>query len=67
KQEVERWRQRDPILVLERRLREAGALDDEAVREVEAWAEKRVQEAVSFAESSPEPPPEELYRDVYGA
>ncbi len=66
KQEVERWRQRDPILQLERRLREAGALDDARVAEVAAWADRRVQEAVAFAESSPEPPPEELYRDVYG-
>jgi pyruvate dehydrogenase E1 component alpha subunit len=66
KQEVERWRQRDPILLLERRLRDAGALDDAAVQEVAAWADRRVQEAVAFAESSPEPPAEELYRDVYG-
>ncbi len=66
KDEVERWRQRDPIVLVERRLRALGALDDARAAEVARWADQRVQEAVAFAEQSPEPPPEELYRDVYG-
>mgnify|MGYP000070727590 CR=1 FL=1 len=67
KEEVERWRKRDPILLLEARLREAGVLDDAKAAEVRAWAEGVVLDAVEFAEHSPEPPPEELYTDVYGA
>jgi pyruvate dehydrogenase E1 component alpha subunit len=66
KQEVEEWRQRDPILILERRLRGEGVLDDAKVTEISAWADGQVQEAVAFAESSPEPAPEELFTDVYG-
>ncbi len=66
KEEVARWKQRDPLVLLEARLRELGVLDDARVAEVGAWAERKVQEAVAFAEESPEPPPEELYRDVYG-
>jgi pyruvate dehydrogenase E1 component alpha subunit len=67
KEEVERWRQRDPILLLEQQLREWGVLDDARKAEIHAWAEGLVEEAVAFAEQSPEPPPEELYTDVYGA
>ncbi len=65
KEEVAQARQRDPILLLEQRLREAGLLDDAAVRRIHEDADRAVLEAVRFAEESPPPPPEELYRDVY--
>jgi pyruvate dehydrogenase E1 component alpha subunit len=65
KDEIEAWRSRDPIVLLEERLRGQDALDDEGIDRVGAWADRLVQEAVTFAEASPEPPPEELYTDVY--
>ena len=65
KDEVAQARQRDPILVLEGRLREAGVLTDAHIGRIRDEAERAVQEAVRFAEESPAPPPEELYRDVY--
>jgi pyruvate dehydrogenase E1 component alpha subunit len=65
KAEVERWKERDPIVLLEQRLRDEGALDDAQVEEIAAWAAGVVEEAVAFAEESPEPPPEELFADVY--
>ncbi len=64
-EEVERWRQRDPILLLEQRLRAAEALDDRQVEQIQAWADQIVEDAVQFAEESAPPPPEELYEDVY--
>jgi pyruvate dehydrogenase E1 component alpha subunit len=64
-EEVERWRQRDPIIILERRLREEGALDDQKIQEIAAWVDEVIADAVQFAEESPPPPPEELYEDVY--
>jgi pyruvate dehydrogenase E1 component alpha subunit len=66
KDEVETARSRDPILILEARLREAGLLDDAAVAATLDEAEATVQEAVRFAEQSPAPAPEDLTRDVYG-
>ncbi len=66
KREIETWKQRDPILLLERRLREAGVLDDAKVQEIAAGAGQAVAEAVTFADASPEPPPNELFTDVYG-
>lgn len=54
--EVEVWRSRDPITRAERRLRERGALDDATVATIREDVERRVEEAVSFAEASPFPP-----------
>lgn len=65
KEEVEAWKARDPILLLEQALRAAGLLDDERVEELRREAEEVVAAAVRYAEESPEPPPEELTRDVY--
>lgn len=64
KDEVAQARQHDPILVLEGRLREAGLLTDAQIGRIRDEAERAVQEAVRFAEESPIPAPEELYRDV---
>jgi pyruvate dehydrogenase E1 component alpha subunit len=66
KEEVEAQRRRDPILLLEHRLRQAGLLDDAAVARIQEEAEQVVADAVRFAEESPAPPPEELLRHVYG-
>jgi pyruvate dehydrogenase E1 component alpha subunit len=63
--EVEQWRRRDPIVLLEQRLTAEGALDDRQIDEIAEWADGVVADAVAFAEESPEPPPEELHRDVY--
>src|ERR687890_542357 len=65
KEEIEEWRKRDPIGLLEKKLLERGALDDEKLEEIKAEAKETVQEAVKFAEESEEPPIEELYTDVY--
>lgn len=66
KREIDTWKQRDPILLLERRLREAGVLDDAKVQEIATGANRAVAEAVAFADASPEPPASELITDVYG-
>jgi pyruvate dehydrogenase E1 component alpha subunit len=66
REEIDAWRRRDPILLLERRLRAEGALDDAKAEEIEARAGQRVEQAVAFAEASPPPAPEELFTDVYG-
>jgi len=65
KEEVERARRSDPILILETRLREAHLLTDADVRRIREEAEHAVQAAVQFAEDSPAPPAEELYRDIH--
>jgi pyruvate dehydrogenase E1 component alpha subunit len=65
KEEINEWRQRDPIGLLERRLLEAGAATDDQIAEFQKEARAQVDDAVKFAEESPEPALEELYTDVY--
>jgi pyruvate dehydrogenase E1 component alpha subunit len=65
KEEIEEWRQRDPIGLLEKKLLESGAIGDDKLEEIKAEAKETTQEAVKFAEESEEPPIEELYTDVY--
>ena len=63
--EVEAWRQRDPIPRLERFLRETGRLDDGAVEDIEASVRDQVSTAIERAERAPRPDPEEMFADVY--
>jgi len=64
KEEVAEWRQRDPIGLVEARLLEAG-VSETTLDEIKAEAKAVVDDAVRFAEQSPEPPLDELYTDVY--
>lgn len=65
KEEVASWRDRDPLVLLEHRLREAGAVDDAAVKEIAGAAQDEVAAAQEFADASEPPPIEDLYIDVY--
>lgn len=65
KEEVDSWRERDPLVLLEQRLRQAGAVDDAAVEEIASDAQDEVAAAVEFADGSEPPPIEDLYTDVY--
>jgi pyruvate dehydrogenase E1 component alpha subunit len=64
KEEVEQHRHRDPILILRNRLSEMCGLSDDDVKEMEEAAAEQVSRALKFAEESPVPEPDELYRDV---
>jgi TPP-dependent pyruvate/acetoin dehydrogenase alpha subunit len=65
REEVQRWRERDPIphmrtlLIMER-----GLADDE-LKSIENACQSEVEEAVEFARNSPEPAAEETYRHVF--
>jgi pyruvate dehydrogenase E1 component alpha subunit len=63
--EVRRWRERDPIDWFQKRLIDAGVLDEVRAEEIEAAAIAAAEKAVEFAESSPDPSVEELGRYVY--
>jgi pyruvate dehydrogenase E1 component alpha subunit len=65
KEEVEHWRERDPIPAFGEQLERAGAIDAAAREHIDAVARERVDAAVAFAEASPFPSPESLYDDVY--
>ncbi len=65
KEEVEREKQRDPIAMFRERALAAGLLTEADVRAIEKDVNDRVDEAVTFADGSPEPPAEWLFTDIY--
>lgn len=64
KEEVQKWRERDPIGLLEKKLVEAG-VEEEKLDEYKDGAKEKVKEAVKFADEAEEPDISELYTDVY--
>jgi len=66
KDELNRMRQEhDPIDQMKRRLIEEGIADEAKLKEWDRSVKEIITEAAEFAQSSPEPDPQELYRDVY--
>lgn len=65
KEELEQQKARDPITGLTRRLREDGLLSDAELTAMERSVNEEVEDAVMFADRSPDPDPEMLGRYVY--
>lgn len=64
KEEVDKWREKDPIPLLHSQLIEAG-IDEERLNKIREDAKAQADEAVKFAEESPDPDLSELLTDVY--
>jgi pyruvate dehydrogenase E1 component alpha subunit len=67
KSEIEAWQRRDPVALLERRLRDQGELDDAGLRGIEGEIMAALEAAIAFAEASPYPVPEQATDDVFAA
>jgi acetoin:2,6-dichlorophenolindophenol oxidoreductase subunit alpha len=67
KTEIEGWKQKDPIALLERQLRDQGALDDAGLQAIERDVMGALEAAIAFAEASPFPLPEQATDDVFAA
>jgi pyruvate dehydrogenase E1 component alpha subunit len=65
KDEVEKEKQRDPILLFRDRVQAARLLTEEDVRRIEKDVNDLVDDAVAFADGSPEPPLSELLTDIF--
>jgi|SRR5215470_11214457 len=65
KDEVEREKLRDPIALFHDRAVKAGWLSEDDIRAIDKDVADRVDEAVAFADASPEPPAEELLTDIF--
>jgi pyruvate dehydrogenase E1 component alpha subunit len=65
RQEVDEWREKDPIETFARRCVEAGVLGEREVRQVREQADATVEAAVEFADASPEPPLDTMYENLY--
>ena len=64
-EEKKLWGRRDPLEKLADYLVEQNLANQDELKEIEQKIQKTVEEAVTFAEESPEPDPSELYRYVF--
>src|SRR5262249_15232946 len=65
REEVDREKLRDPIASFSDRCLREGALTEADIRVIEKSINDLIDEAVAFADASPEPPAEWLLTDVY--
>ena len=65
KEELERWRARDPLPAWRARLDSEWQVPETELAEVEQAADREIGEAVAFAESSPDPAPGDYRRYLY--
>jgi pyruvate dehydrogenase E1 component alpha subunit len=64
KEEIDEHKQRDPLLLIGRRLTAQGIATAEQLKQIDRDVQQQVQEAIDFADASPPAPPEELFTDV---
>jgi pyruvate dehydrogenase E1 component alpha subunit len=65
-EEVKRERARqDPVLLFAKQLTDAGIVDDAWLKETAERVKREVQEAIDFADKSPDPKIEELFDFMY--
>jgi len=64
-EEVKKWQDNDPIGIFRKQLVARKAATLRALDEIDARVEEEVRKAVEFAEASPEPGMEELFKDIY--
>jgi pyruvate dehydrogenase E1 component alpha subunit len=66
--ELEQEKRRDPLDVLVGRMRAAGVeISQQELEKLEADVAREVEEAVRFAEESPDPEPDAIWEDVYAS
>jgi pyruvate dehydrogenase E1 component alpha subunit len=65
KEEVEEYKQRDPIMLVLQTIRENNFATEEEIAAIDARVQATVDESVKFAEESPWPNDDEVLKDVY--
>lgn len=65
REELDAYRQQDPILLLKNRMMAEGLLTESEYEALQAAQRKVAEDAVAFAEASPEPALETLYEDIF--
>jgi pyruvate dehydrogenase E1 component alpha subunit len=65
KEEVNEYLERDPVEVIRKKLLDKGFATEEEILAIEQKVKDMVEDSVQFAENSPYPEPDEIYRDVY--
>ncbi len=64
-EEVQEWKKRDPILCFPKVLKEQFSVTEEELRQVEAYVDEKIEDAVRFAQQSPDPEPEDYKKYIF--
>lgn len=64
-EEKDYWKGKDPIPACEEMLKEVGYLNDELMHQMHNRVEEKVDQAIEFGQTSPDPKPEDSYEDLY--
>ncbi len=62
---LQEWEARDPLVLYRRRLREENRAEEAQLKEIEAWAQAEIEQAVAEAEAAPFPDPGTVSDRVY--
>ncbi len=65
KEEVQEQKEQDPIRAYAGILTGAGVIDQPVIEDLDRKARGVVDQAIQFADASPEPSPDALFEDVY--
>ena len=65
REEVEEWKKRDPIKRYRRNLLDTEVCGEKNLEAIDRRVEKEIEEAIEFAQNSPDPNPEDALEDVY--
>ncbi len=65
KEEIEEWKKRDPVKLYRTKLLAMGVLSEKDLEEINRRIEKEIEEAVVFAQNSPDPDLEDALEDIY--
>jgi pyruvate dehydrogenase E1 component alpha subunit len=65
KDEVADWQAKDPIDHCLKVIKDNKWLSEKKITDINDWVKKEVAESIKFAEDSPLPTADELYKDVY--
>ena len=65
KEEIERWKEHDPIPALSARLNDAGLVNEADIEQLEHEIAEEIDDAIAFAEAAALEPVDELERFVY--
>jgi pyruvate dehydrogenase E1 component alpha subunit len=65
KEEVERWRLRDPIERVKQVAVASGLMRADEIEALEQQITQQIEDAVEFAKNSPDPTPDQLMTDIY--
>jgi acetoin:2,6-dichlorophenolindophenol oxidoreductase subunit alpha len=66
-EELAMWKSRDPIPTFTTYLQARKVLTDDNLKEIEARVTTTIDDAVDFATSAPDPPPEDAITDLYSS